>query len=282
MMRLAWLTDLHLNFVDLSDVDRLCLRICDEEAGAVLISGDIGEAPDVVTYREYLDRRLDRPIFFVLGNHDFYRGGIAEVRARVAEFCARCSRLRWLNQSGVVELAAETGLVGHDGWADGRLGDYAGSDVVLNDYFLIEELAGLDAGERLERLHGLGGEAADHFRRVLPEALARFRRVIALTHVPPFRESCWHLGTISDDAWLPHFACKVTGEVLVEVMRTHPDRELLVLCGHTHSSGTAQVLPNLKVLTGEAVYGRPEIQGWIVLNGTSELELRNPPRSNDD
>jgi len=282
MMRLAWLTDLHLNFVDLSEVDRLCLRIRDEEAGAVLISGDIAEAPDVVTYLEYLDRWLDRPIFFVLGNHDFYRGGMAEVRARVAELDSHAPWLHWLNLAGVVELTAETGLVGHDGWVDGRLGDYAGSDVLLNDYFLIEELAGLDPGERLERLHGLGAEAADHFRRVLPEALARFQHVIAVTHVPPFRESCWHLGTISGDAWLPHFASKVTGEVLAAVMRMHPDRELLVLCGHTHSSGAAQILPNLKVLTGEAVYGRPEVQGWIILNGTGKLELRKQPRSNGD
>jgi hypothetical protein len=182
----------------------------------------------------------------------------------------------------LVELTAETGLIGHDGWADGRFGDYASSDVLLNDYFLIEELAGLDADARLERLQGLGAEAADHFRRVLPEALARFCRVIAVTHVPPFREACWHQGQISGDAWLPHLACQVVGEALVEVMRAHTDRELLVLCGHTHSSGEAQVLPNLKVLTGEAVYGRPEIQGWIILDGTDEFGLRKRPRTSRD
>ncbi len=36
--------------------------------------------------------------------------------------------------------------------------------------------------------------------------------------------------------------------------------EMTVLCGHTHSPGEAQVLPNLHVLTGGAEYGRPEVQ----------------------
>jgi hypothetical protein len=35
---------------------------------------------------------------------------------------------------------------------------------------------------------------------------------------------------------------------------------MTVLCGHTHSSGEAQILPNLRVLTGGAVYGKPALQ----------------------
>jgi 3',5'-cyclic-AMP phosphodiesterase len=270
-MQLAWLTDLHLNFVDLDRVDALCRRVRDEGVDAVLISGDVGEAPDVDAYLELLGRRIDRPIYFVLGNHDFYRGGISEVRARVAAFCARSPRIHWLNRENVIELTPETGLIGHDGWADGRFGDYAGSDVLLNDFFLIEELAGLEPDARLERLHALGDEAADHFRRTLPEALGRYRRVIALTHVPPFREACWYQGGISGDAWLPHFACKAVGDALVDVMSARPDRELLVLCGHTHSSGEARILPNLRVFTGAAEYGRPEIEGRIILDGDGEF-----------
>ena len=157
-------------------------------------------------------------------------------------------------------LTEETGLVGHDGWADGRLGDYARSEVLLNDYLLIEELSGLDKEDRLGRLHALGDEAAAHFRALLPEALERFRRLIVLTHVPPFREACWHRGRVSDDDWLPHFSCRAVGEVLAEAMAAHPECEMTVLCGHTHSPGEAQILPNLRVLTGGAEYGRPAIQ----------------------
>jgi 3',5'-cyclic AMP phosphodiesterase CpdA len=262
--RLPWLTDLHLNFVTTHHVDALCRAVRDAKADAVLLGGDIGEAPDLVEQLAGLDDRLGLPLYFVLGNHDYYRGSIAAVRAAVAALGERLPRLCWLPRAGVVALTAETGLVGHDGWADGRLGDYARSKILLNDYLLIEELSGLAKGDRLERLHALGDEAAAHFRGLLPEALERFRRMIVLTHVPPFREACWHQGRISDEDWLPHFACKAVGEVLAAAMASHPDCEMTVLCGHTHSPGEAQILGNLRVLTGGAEYGRPVVQRIVV------------------
>src|SRR3954451_15098395 len=178
IVRLAWLTDIHLNFVPVSRLDTLCRAIREAGAEAVLLGGDIAEAPDVVESLDALDARLGLPIHFVLGNHDFYRGAISRVRAGIATLCSGSPRLVYLTQAGVVALTEETGLVGHDGWADGRLGDYARSEVLLYDYLLIEELSGLDKRDRLGRLHDLGDEAAAHFRSLLPEALERFRRLI--------------------------------------------------------------------------------------------------------
>ena len=118
----------------------------------------------------------------------------------------------------------------------------------------------LDHATRLQKLHALADEAAAHFRALLPDALQRFEKLIVVTHVPPFREACWYRGRPSDDAWLPHFSCKVVGDVLAEAMAAHPDRDMTVLCGHTHGAGEAQILPNLRVLTGGAIYGKPNIQ----------------------
>src|SRR3954454_15564402 len=151
MDRLAWLTDIHLNFVPESRLDALCRAIREAGADAVLLGGDIAEAPDVAESLEDLDARLGLPIHFVLGNHDYYRGAISRVRSGIATLCARSARLVYLARAGVVALTEETGLVGHDGWADGRLGDYACSEVLLNDYVLIEELSGLDKDDHLEQ-----------------------------------------------------------------------------------------------------------------------------------
>lgn len=258
MKRLAWLTDIHLNFVKPNAISALCDTL--KDADAVLITGDIGEARDLIRYLRILDQRLGVPLYFVLGNHDFYRGSIAEVRLAASALRTHSPRLLWLPSAGVVELTSDTGLVGHDGWADGRFGDYAGSEIVLNDYFLIEELAGLDPSERLGMLHALADEAANYLRSVLPEALRRYQRVIVLTHVPPFREACLHQGQIAGDDWLPHFASQAVGLALREAMEASPEREMTVLCGHTHAPATVQILPNLRVLTGGAEYGRPALQ----------------------
>jgi 3',5'-cyclic AMP phosphodiesterase CpdA len=260
MKRLAWVTDVHLNFPGRGAVDGFFRSLAVTDADAVLLSGDVGEAPDVARYLNELDTWVGRPVYFVLGNHDFYRGTIAGVRSKVADLCSAVPTLHWLPLAGVVPLNGATCLVGHDGWGDGRHGDYWGSRVMLNDWQFIGEFLGLDAAERLRVLHALGDEAAAHFRSVLPEALTRYRHVLVVTHVPPFRESCWHRGKISGDEWLPHFACKAVGDVLQEAMAAYPDREMTVLCGHTHGAGEVQVLPNLRVLTGGAEYGHPAVQ----------------------
>ena len=130
---------------------------------------------------------------------------------------------------------------------------------MLSDYALIRELTLFDKFDRRLVLQSLGDEAAAHIRQVLPAALERWQSILLLTHVPPLREACWHDGHISDDDWAPHFTCQAVGDAILEIMRDHPQHELTVLCGHTHSPGEAQPLPNVAILTGGAMYGRPTV-----------------------
>ena len=169
--------------------------------------------------------------------------------------------LVYLNLAGVVELTPNTALVGHDGWADGRLGDFEGSDVILNDFLLIDELRCWRDSHTLDKpalrrvLELLGDEAAGYLRSVLAPAAEKYPQVIVATHVPPFREAAWHQGRPSSDDFLPFFACKAVGDVLLELAQSHPGCQILVLCGHTHGGGEVQVLENLRVVTGPAEYG---------------------------
>lgn len=267
-MRLAWLTDIHLNFLDDSERKEFLESII-EAADAFAITGDIGESPNITGYLKEMEEILRKPIYFVLGNHDFYRGSIAETRDAVARIADQSEFLVYLTATSVVELSPQTALVGHDGWADARLGDFDHSHVFLNDYVAIQELRkwegefSVDKPALKEALHGLGDEAADHLGVVLRQAVAEHSSVIALTHVPPFKEAAWYDGRHSDDNWLPHFACKAAGDSLRRVIASNPQSQLLVLCGHTHGQGEVQISENLRVLTGEAEYGQPVIQQVI-------------------
>jgi Icc protein len=280
--RLAWATDIHLNFVD-GDAGPFCDLVTQTGTGGLVITGDISEAKTIEQDLAAIESLLSLPIYFVLGNHDFYNGSIAAVSKAVAGLCRRGQRLHYLSDEGVIPLNETTALVGHDGWADGRLGDYAGSTVELTDYTVIEELIGLSAEARLPRLHALGDEAADHFRRHLSEAFERFHCVLLATHVPPFREACWHGGAITDDNYLPHFTCGAVGDALVEIMSVRPDRRLVVLCGHTHSPGTARILPNLVVRTGGASYGQPGLVDVLDVgpSGAPEYPTLQPAAGTD-
>jgi len=260
MTQLAWLTDLHLNFLKWERVDEFLDGLNRHPADAFLISGDLTEAPLLEATLHSIHERVGKPVYFVCGNHDYYRGSIAAVRESIPGWISGLPNLTWLTGAGVIELSPTLGLVGHDGWGDGGYGDYVNSNLILNDFIVIEELHLPLASDRRVVLKALGDEAAAHFRQTLPAALDAYPHVMVVTHVPPFAEASWDDGKLSDDDGLPFFACKAVGDVLLEMARRYPEREIIVLCGHTHSPCDIQILPNLRVVAGQAEYKYPEIQ----------------------
>jgi hypothetical protein len=264
-VRAGWATDIHLNFVMTAQRSAWYDELRAQRLDALLIAGDIGEAPTVRFYLQEIAAALRIPIYFVLGNHDFYRGSIAVVRASIAEQAAGSEWLHWLPAEAVARLTDATALIGHDSWADGRCGDFFRSPVELNDYYQISEFLTLDRTERFAKLNALGDEGAEFLEARLCQAVTMARNIVLMTHVPPFRESCWHEGRISDDDWLPHFSNREAGDRMARVMRQHPDRRLTVLCGHTHGAGEAKIAENLTVITGGAQYGRPVLQSVLEL-----------------
>ena len=266
-MRVIWATDVHLNFLDDDEIDRFYDRMADSDASAVLLGGDIGEASSVEGYLRRCEARVRCPIYFVLGNHDYYGGYVRVVRSRIRAL--ESEWLRWLPHCGVIRLAPETSLVGHGGWGDARLGDFEASSVVLSDFVLIGELREAVPGDDplavLENkpalraiLNQLGDEAAAAVTPSLAEAAGKSKRVLFLTHVPPFKAACWHQGQVSGDDWLPLFACGAVGRAVSEVADANPSCAITVLCGHTHGSGHARISPNLTVFTMASSYGTPD------------------------
>ena len=247
-MKATWLTDIHLNFLDNDQIDGFLQTLSKKSVDCFLMSGDIGEADTIIDYLRRIESVLDRPFYFVLSNHDFYRGSIKTVRSNISKLVKTSDRLIWLNEVDYIALTDETAMVGHDSWADGRIGDFFGSTVELNDFHLINELRLVPKKERIEAMQTLADQAVEHFKKVLPLALENYQKSIVLTHVPPFKDATWHEGETSGDDWLPFFSCKVVGDVLKEIMRQHLSCEMTVLCGHCHSSGECEILPNLKVL----------------------------------
>lgn len=259
-MRLTWATDIHLDFVPDEEHGDFYARLLAEDPTAILLSGDIANGRKVCAVLAELARFVARPVYFVLGNHDYYGRSVREFRATVTEFAAANPFLHYLTAGGIVELNAETALLGHDGWADARFGNFEDSTVFLNDFVQIEEFAYCHGAIRRRIMERLAQDAADHLERLLPVAAARYPRVFILTHVAPFAEASRFDGQPSDANWLPFFASRVVGDVLRGVLADFPGCEATVLCGHTHGAADVRILPNLRVVAGEAEYRRPAIQ----------------------
>jgi Icc-related predicted phosphoesterase len=124
-------------------------------------------------------------------------------------------------------------------------------------------------------LNAEGKSAADRIAEKLRHLSDEVTQVLIATHVPPFREACWYEGKTTDDNWAPFFVCGQVGQALREAAQQNPNRKHVVLCGHTHHDGIAQIADNLIVHTGFSRYGSLEIESMVTI-GDDRIELTRP------
>jgi Icc protein len=267
-VRLIWTTDLHLDHTAELDRLRWIESIASQPADGVIITGDISEGDDVIAQLRHLENSLSVPIFFVLGNHDFYHGSIGTTRQRVVHAVREAGNLHYLTDTGAIALGDEplVTLVGEDGWGDASEGNYENSPIELKDFRLIEDFQRTDSSTWKQQLNRLGAEAAARLQMKLESISPSVRQVIIATHVPPFCEACWYEGKTTDENWAPFFVCGQLGKMLLSHTVRHPHQQFTVLCGHTHHDGTAKMSDNLIVRTGAANFGFPKIEGTILAN----------------
>ncbi|HAT9159852.1 TPA: metallophosphoesterase, partial [Legionella pneumophila subsp. pneumophila] len=159
-------------------------------------------------------------------------------------------------------------LLGQDGWADDRLGDYQNSPISLNDSRMITDLFQeklLGKSQLLQKMQQLADLDANALHNDIMQAIESHpRKIIVLTHVPPFKEACLHNGQLSDENWLPYFSSKAMGDVLMPIAANNPLIDFLVLCGHTHSDASYKPVANLTVKVDQAEYYQPVTQEVII------------------
>ncbi len=264
-MELIWTTDPHLNHVQVDAWSEWIKSIASHGAQGIVITGDISEGDDVVFQLRRLAETLNTPIFFVLGNHDFYGSSFAATRQAVIHACREHPLLHYLTDLAAIELERHAFLVGDDGWGDATIGDFDNSTIRLNDFPQIADFNDAPTAGWKDQLHALGAESAARLKQKLLALPAEAKQALILTHVPPFREACWYEGKTTDDNWAPFFVCGQLGTALKEVSALRPDCHYQVLCGHTHHAGIATIGPNLIVHTGAAVYGHPDLEGLVSL-----------------
>jgi hypothetical protein len=202
---------------------------------------------------------------FVAGNHDYWGSGVSTMRSALCRLSTWLPRVHYLPHTGPLWLDDQTALVGVDGWADARLGDYASSPVRLRDYQAIAELISADIHQSVAVARRLADADAQLLADLLERALQARSHVYVATHLPPFAEAARYEGQITTPQFLPWVTCKAVGDVLLEAATRHPNKRITVLCGHMHHHAHERVRENLVVRTGAATYGAPAVSDVLVL-----------------
>ena len=261
--QLLWATDIHLDRADQQAKSRFFDKLAGTHYDAVLLTGDISTADSLPTHLAQLSRACwPKPIYLLLGNHDYFNSTIAEVDLKVEAIC-RCHRnLIPLGRGEIIRLTPNTSLIGHSGWYDGRAGYGRRTFVDTPDRHFIGELKGLPRDAMFDKFLQLGRESADYFRRTLTCALRQRPRTILLgTHVPPFTQAIRHGGLPCKWHLLPYYANSSAGFAIAGISKQFPNSKIIVHSGHTHSPAHVRLSDNLEIRVGGAQPGHPALQG---------------------
>lgn len=287
MKKLAWLTDIHLDHyckTKTGTVKKFCEEVLRAaEPDFIVMTGDITNGRDIKEHFEEMAKYWTSiPVYYVLGNHDYYHSSFEAVRKQMDEFVKANPNFHYLSHKDHFELVPGWAIAGHDGWYDGGYADWFDrGTVIMQDYYLITEFyvaafipptyTSYDPHIIYDCLQTKAKECVRHIEQVLPNAMKNYKNVLYATHIPPFKEACIHKGQISDDGWLPNFSSKRAGDALLKVAKANQGSKLFVLCGHTHSDGVVEMTKNLTCYTGASRYGFP-LESLQVINIKEEGE----------
>jgi predicted phosphohydrolase len=272
-VKIAWATDIHLDFLQ-REGGRTLVQFAFAEplaatkADIVVISGDISLSSMLEDHLRILDEILSCPIYFVLGNHDFYGGNFESVRSRVDQLCKSSKHLHYLTTSdSLQEIAPNFHIVGHDGWYDGYYGRPFSGGLVMSDWIQIEDFsehliqipggATIDAHKIISSAREASFYAAEHVEKQARRAAEFSKNVLIVTHVPPFPEVHMHGGKGSNEASIPWYTSKLMGDAITRVSEDYPGVSFAVFCGHTHEKARIRKSKNVECFVGGSEYGEP-------------------------
>ena len=240
-MRLHVLSDLHLEFGNAT--------VPDADADVVVLAGDIHLGHDG---RRWIRRHFsDKPVIYVLGNHEFYRHSIPGLTETLKRETAG-SHLHVL-ENNVVELGGFA-ILGCTLWTDFRLASdpewaMRVAEDIMSDYQVIQ--TGTDRHRlRPEDTARLHAESVAWLKREL--ANRDPARTLVVTHHAPSRRSIppQHAGSALNAA----FASDL--DALVESSRVP-----LWIHGHTHHN-VDYVIGSTRVLSNQRGYPDERLPGF--------------------
>jgi len=246
-----WITDTHLLPWQRY---KMLGAIHDQKPSGVFITGDISNsAQTLLGDLEFLGKRIGRPIYFTIGNHDLHGSSIEKTYAGIRELVAKYNNLVWMDKSDIIPLNEETCCIGHMGWYNGT-----GNKKYLKftlDWFLTEDFRKLHSWEeRFAKFEQLAQESIDSLLPKLETALDTYKVVYLLTHYPPWPEANRCNYFLSEEFYSPYNSNVMLGKALEKLMAEHKKRRLIVLAGHTHSPCVIQVSRNVECRVGKGSY----------------------------
>jgi len=267
MGKYAWATDIHLDF--LGDNNQRLIQfgesLVKDGPTGLFLTGDLSVARKLIYHLGALEAITKRPVYFVLGNHDYFGARIEDVRKQMHALTNASPFLRYLPTIPYVRLSDMTAVVGHDGWYDAIYGDWKTSSFGMTDWTAIHDFIPVNGAKStiVSEARKLAQEGVLHVQHGIKQAVRYHKNIIVLTHYPPWPQAHQHEGKQGDWNAAPWFTSKMMGDMLMDAAKAYPAVKFTVLCGHSHGKYDGQIANNLECHVGGAEYNKPALQGLI-------------------
>jgi len=239
----VWLTDLHVDKLSADDYAELISSIIALKADGVWLTGDIGDPPANWVFLETLLHHVKFPIYFVLGNHDYYQQRIADVRKKANQLMDTFKQAHYLTNEPAHRINEDTLLVGVDGWANT-------ADIPLaQPTWDSERVMDLQSPHLATLQQVMNKKAAVDASLLLSKCQQSIRaatkRVYILTHVPPEQARCGQYPVKPLQARRAVYYSCALGGVLDELRLQYPLIHFYVFSGHVHQNQLYRLGHNL-------------------------------------
>jgi predicted phosphohydrolase len=250
-----WYSDTHLNSTFPWSKYVMYHAIEKERPKGLFLTGDISNGVLLKHDLSQLAQNINCPIYFVLGNHDYFWSGIDKTHKRVRNLCKTYNNLFWLTESPIIELDEDIGLIGTEGWYDLSLGDSKYIKYTF-DWFCIPDFRKMSSmDERFNAFKQMATVSSDFIEKQLISAFDKgYKTIYLLTHFPIFAEATFDLDSFFGKWWLSYNINYRLGETVKKIMDKNKKKNLIVLSGHVHERQFAQVSRNIISFTSAASY----------------------------
>ena len=275
MLTLTHLSDLHFDHCSEVQIVEFAKQIISD---VILITGDISTSHKFRNHIFLFERYTNRPIYYVLGNHDFYYSSINEFRNKVCDIDRMSQFLKYLSSVPYIQLSNNTAIIGHDGWYDAN--NIISEEIYMNDWSLIKEYA-TTPDLNFYKIAQISKQICNISIKHIADSIAKVTKqkkninnIIVATHVPPFEEIFQQISkspeTINSrrkrfDILKPWYLSNSMGILLKKAADTFPHIKFSIFCGHLHENASVKIKDNLYCYTSEAIYSQPRIGTIFVI-----------------
>lgn len=246
-----WFSDCHIYYWQYL---KLLNSIQGENAKGIFITGDESNGLTLSHFLHFIGKNLSIPVYFVLGNHSYWTSSFKKTEIKVSSIIEKYDHLHWLTKQEVMPLTDEIAIIGEEGWYDAAIGNRNYIKYTL-DWLFIKDFRVLKSwDDRFDMFKELARVSAVNIQRKLLTALRTYDTIYLLSHFPPYEEAGRYNSIFNKKFWEPYNNNIILGKTINEVMKDYPNKNVKVLCGHSHSAATVNVSSNVECRVGRGSY----------------------------